>query len=288
MFEKKTPPVATGDHLPFPPKADSSRFESAFGRIRLWRKGEEINFPSLFKEGWTRQRRGRGGLELAMTNTKLILKNLPQILKILRRENRQWKAPVVGAFAGGYGGPFKVLISTVLSLRTKDETTEKASHRLFALAQTPQEMLKLEVSQIEKAIFPVGFYRTKAKNVLKICRILLDKFDGRVPDDIETLLTLPGVGRKTANLTVSVGYGKPGICVDTHVHRICNRWGLVKTSTPDETEQVLRKILPQKYWISFNDLLVTYGQNLCVPISPFCSRCQVFSFCQRKGVERSR
>lgn len=218
----------------------------------------------------------------------IILENLPQILKILRQENRRWKVPVVGTFAGGPGGPFKILISTVLSLRTKDDTTEKASHRLFALAATPKEMLTLSVPQIEKAIFPVGFYHTKAKNILEICRILLDQFGGRVPDDIDTLLALPGVGRKTANLTVSVGYGKPGICVDTHVHRISNRWGLVKTKTPDETEQVLRKILPQKYWIEFNDLLVTYGQNLCVPISPFCGKCKIFSFCPRNGVQKSR
>ncbi len=216
------------------------------------------------------------------------LKNLPKILKILRREIRPWKQPIVGTFASGHKGPFKVLISTVLSLRTKDPVTEKASHRLFAAADTPQAMLKLTASEIEKLIYPVGFYRTKAKNILSICRILLDRFGGQAPDDIEALLELPGVGRKTANLVVTVGYGKPGICVDTHVHRISNRWGLVKTKTPDDTEQVLRRVLPKKYWVTFNDILVCYGQNLCVPVSPFCSRCKISEFCPQTGVIKNR
>lgn len=217
-----------------------------------------------------------------------ILKNLPQILTVLRREARRWKEPVAGTFAEGENAAFKVLISTVLSLRTKDATTEKASHRLFAKADSPAEMLKLSASEIETLIYPVGFYRTKAKNILEICRVLLEKFEGKVPHDLDTLLTLKGVGRKTANLVVTVGYGKPGICVDTHVHRISNRWGFVKTKTPDETEAELRRILPKRYWINFNDLLVSYGQNLCVPVSPFCSRCKVRAHCPRLGVQKSR
>ena len=221
-------------------------------------------------------------------STNKIIKNLPEILKILKAEIRQWKEPIVGTFAHGENAPFKVLISTVLSLRTKDKTTEEASHRLFKLADTPKTMAALSILEIEKAIYPVGFYHTKAKNIIHICRTLLEKFDSQVPDDLETLLTLNGVGRKTANLVLTVGYKKLGICVDTHVHRISNRWGLVKTKTPDETEMVLRKILPEKYWINFNDILVAYGQNLCVPISPFCSRCKISSFCPQRGVPTSR
>jgi len=216
------------------------------------------------------------------------LRDLPEILSILRKEIGQWKVPVVGTFAHGTNAPFKVLISTVLSLRTKDKTTEGASHRLFKLADTPQAMRTLKLAQIERAIYPVGFYHTKAKNILSICHDLIERFHGRVPDNMEDLLLFQGVGRKTANLVMTVGYGKPGICVDTHVHRICNRWGLVKTKAPDETEQVLRKILPKRYWITFNDILVTYGQNLCVPVSPFCTRCRIRSFCPRAGVGTSR
>ena len=217
-----------------------------------------------------------------------ILKNLSQILRVLRLECRRWKAPVAGTFNVGPNAPFRVLISTILSLRTKDAVTEKASHSLLASAETPATLLNLNQKQIEKLIYPVGFYRTKAKNILQICRILLERFEGKTPDEIEVLLTLPGVGRKTANLVVTVGYNKPGICVDTHVHRISNRWGLVKTKTPDQTEAALRIILPRKYWIGFNDTLVSYGQNLCVPISPFCSRCKIRIFCPQIDVSSRR
>ncbi len=217
-----------------------------------------------------------------------ILENLPVVLAILRKEIRKWEVPAVGKFASGDHIPFKVLISTVLSLRTKDKVTEEASRRLFQLAVTPEAILKLKVSQIEKMIYPVGFYHTKARNIQKICQILIKQYQGNVPQDLEELLKLPGVGRKTANLVVTVGYRKPGICVDTHVHRICNRWGFVRTESPDETEMVLRKILPPRYWITFNDILVTYGQNLCVPVSPFCSRCKMAVYCPKRGVEKSR
>lgn len=223
-----------------------------------------------------------------MPDNNKILPHLPQMLTVLRKEIKKWAVPVVGKFASGLNAPFKILIATVLSLRTKDKVTGEASLRLFALADTPEKMMGLSIEQIEKAIYPVGFYHTKAKNVKKICEILVEQYKGRVPEDLETLLTFPGVGRKTANLVVTVGYQKPGICVDTHVHRICNRWGLVKTKSPDETEMVLRKILPKRYWITFNDILVTYGQNLCVPVSPFCGRCSIKSFCPRKGVAHSR
>jgi len=209
-------------------------------------------------------------------------------LRILRREVRQWQEPVVGVVARESRDPFLILIACVLSLRTKDLTTTEASRRLFALATDPAGMLRRQVRRIERAIYPVGFYRTKARQIREISRRLLVDYGGRVPDSIDELLTLPGVGRKTANLVVTVGYHKPGICVDVHVHRITNRWGYVKTRFPDETEQALRAKLPRRHWITFNDLLVPFGQNLCQPVSPYCSRCKLADYCDRVGVTRSR
>ena len=187
-----------------------------------------------------------------------------------------------------YQSPFRVLISCILSLRTQDATTAKASHRLFALADSPETMLKLTAKKIEKLIYPVGFYRTKAKNILEICQTLIDRYAGQVPDSIDELLKFRGVGRKTANLVVTLGYRKAGICVDTHVHRISNRWGYVKTATPEKTEFALRDKLPKKYWIEFNDLLVSFGQHLCRPISPVCSQCPIAKYCSRVGVSLKR
>lgn len=210
-------------------------------------------------------------------------------MAIVRREVRRWQEPVVGVVARESDrDPFRILISCLLSLRTKDKTTSEASGRLFTLAHTPASMLSLPLAEIQKAIYPVGFYRTKAKSIRLICRRLIDVYGGIVPDSIDELLTLSGVGRKTANLVVTVGYRKPGICVDIHVHRITNRWGYVKTRMPDETEQVLRRKLPKPYWMTFNDLLVPYGQNLCQPVSPFCSRCKLIDCCDQAGVTRSR
>lgn len=210
-------------------------------------------------------------------------------LRIVKREIRQWEEPVLGVVARESNrDPFRILMSCLLSLRTKDKTTREASARLFALAHQPAMMLTLPLQKIERAIYPVGFYRTKAKSIRAICRRLLDVYGGTVPDSIEELVTLSGVGRKTANLVVTVGYGKPGICVDIHVHRISNRWGYVRTKTPEETEQALRRKLPSPHWITFNDLLVPYGQNLCQPVSPFCSKCKLTEYCDRVGVTRSR
>ena len=211
-----------------------------------------------------------------------------EVIKKLTEAVRAWNVPIVTQISRRRKGPFKVLISTVLSLRTKDATTAQASSRLYNLAETPQDMLKLTGEQIAKAIFPVGSYRTKAQNILEICRELIARFNGRVPDDLEQLLSLKGVGRKTANLVVTLGYGKPGICVDTHVHRISNRLGYVKTKTPEKTEFALRKKLPHEYWIIYNDLLVAFGQNLCKPVSPICSGCPIRSICDRVGVKQSR
>ena len=210
-------------------------------------------------------------------------------IRIVKREIRRWQEPVVGVVAREFDrDPFLILISCLLSLRTKDKTTSEASARLFTLAQTPAAMLKLPLRKIERAIYPVGFYRTKARSIHQICRRLLDVYGGTVPDSIDELVTLSGVGRKTANLVVTVGYGKPGICVDIHVHRITNRWGYIKTKTPEASEAALREKLPQRYWITFNDLLVPYGQNLCQPVSPFCSTCKLTDLCDRVGVTRSR
>lgn len=209
-------------------------------------------------------------------------------LRILRREVPQWQEPVVGIVAKESRDPFQILIACVLSLRTKDRTTAEASHRLFALASDPASMWKLSRSKVEAAIYPVGFFRTKAKQIHAMCARILDAYEGRVPDSIEELLTLPGVGRKTANLVVTVGFNKPGICVDIHVHRISNRWGYIHTKTPDESEQALRRKLPSKYWITFNDLLVPFGQNVCQPVSPYCSRCKLTNYCDRVDVKRSR
>ena len=195
---------------------------------------------------------------------------------------------MVSLIATQTADPFRVLISCLLSLRTRDETTAPAARRLFELAATPQTMLKLSAGDIERAIYPVGFYRTKTRAILDICRTLVECFQGAVPDDLDALLTLKGVGRKTANLVLTQGFGAPGICVDTHVHRISNRWGYVRTRNPHETEMALRKKLPSPYWVEYNDLLVAFGQTICAPISPRCSTCPVVQYCPRRGVTRHR
>ena len=205
-------------------------------------------------------------------------------VRILRREVPKWETPVVTLMAETYQSPFRVLISCILSLRTQDATTAKASHRLFAVADSPQAMVKLTAKKIEKLIYPVGFYKTKARQILAMCRTIIDHHSGKVPDEIDELLKFNGVGRKTANLVVTLGYNKPGICVDTHVHRISNRWGYIKTATPEKTEIALRAKLPKQYWIEYNNLLVNFGQHLCRPISPMCSNCPVKKYCPQLGV----
>ncbi|MCA1960494.1 MAG: endonuclease III [Desulfomonile sp.] len=214
--------------------------------------------------------------------------DIDAIVEVLRREVAGLQVPVVTEFSRKRRNPFDVLISTILSLRTKDEVTRVAARRLLDRASTPEAILALSEEEIAKLIFPVGFYKTKARTLRLVCRDLLDRYAGKVPDDIDELLTLKGVGRKTANLVVTLGYGKLGVCVDTHVHRVSNRLGYVNTKTPEQTEQELRKKLPHKYWIEFNDLLVTWGQNICVPISPFCSKCALLPYCRQVGVTRRR
>jgi endonuclease-3 len=215
-------------------------------------------------------------------------REVARTLAVLRSEAPNWNAPVLTLMATQERDPFKILIGCILSLRTKDQITALASHRLFAIATTPQEMVRIPAAKLQRTIFPVGFYRTKARAILKICADLNNNFAGAVPDTIDDLLTLKGVGRKTANLVVTEAFGKPGICVDTHVHRISNRWGLVKTSTPEKTEMALKERLPRRYWIEYNSLLVAFGQTICNPVSPRCSQCPIALRCPRIGVERSR
>jgi len=214
--------------------------------------------------------------------------SIGRVIARLQREAPRWRPTAIGRLAERSRDPFRVLIACLLSLRTKDETTGPASERLFALADSPAKMLRLTPKQIERAIFPVGFYRTKARVVLGVSRDLIERFDGEVPASIDALLTLKGVGRKTANLVVTQGFNKPGICVDTHVHRISNRLGYVRTGNPEKTEAALRAKLPRRYWIGYNDLLVSFGQNICLPVSPRCSECPVGGLCPRVGVKRSR
>ncbi len=208
-------------------------------------------------------------------------------INIIRKEIKRFKTPYVTEVSWR-GEPFKVLVSCILSLRTKDDTTRKACVRFFKKADTPLKVSRLKASTIERLIYPVGFYRNKARTIKDIGRELFKHHASIVPDDIPGLLRLKGVGRKTANLVVTMGFGRPGICVDTHVHRIMNRWGYVRTDSPDETEFALRKKLKRRYWIMLNNLLVTYGQNICAPISPFCNMCRVSVYCGKKGVGRHR
>jgi endonuclease-3 len=184
--------------------------------------------------------------------------------------------------------PFRILISTILSLRTKDEVTFAASERLFALASTPRALAALATCKVERAIFPVGFYRTKARTVREIAKRIDTECNGRVPDTIDALLDFKGVGRKTAALVVSLGYGKEAICVDTHVHRISNRLRWVKTRTPADTERALMIVLPRRHWIGINDTMVSFGQRVCQPVSPRCSVCPLADACPREGVLKHR
>ncbi len=212
---------------------------------------------------------------------------IDKVFAILEEEAGKLREPIVSRVALD-SDPFQVLISTMLSLRTKDAVTEDAFRRLFSLAGTPGQMVRIPVKKIEKAIFPVGFYHTKARNIREVSKILMERHGGEVPRDMDELLSLPGVGRKTANLVVILAFGGLGICVDTHVHRITNRWGYVSTRNPDETEMRLREVLPVRYWRRINDYLVPYGQFICVPVNPFCSRCTLCPFCRRVNVKKSR
>lgn len=207
-------------------------------------------------------------------------KDIHKIMKELLNVTKTMPMPVVTEIKLTTNkDAYKILISTMLSLRTKDAATRDASMRLFEKAGSPKEMLKLSEEKIAKLIYPVGFYRVKAKNILEVSKIIIEDYNGKVPDEIDELLKLKGVGRKVANLVVTEAFDKDGICVDTHVHRISNRFGYVSTKKPEQTEFALRKKLPKKYWRVYNDTLVIYGQNLCKPIKPLCNQCSVSKYC---------
>jgi exodeoxyribonuclease-3 len=213
---------------------------------------------------------------------------IDDVITRLRSEVAEYQVPVVDLIAAQTRDPFKVLVATILSARTKDEVTALASRRLFKRAETPGELARLSADELEKIIFPVGFFRNKAKYLAALPGVLEDEFGGRVPDTVEELVKLPGVGRKTANLVVAVAFNKPAICVDTHVHRIMNIWGYVETANPLQTEMALREKLPQQYWISINSLLVAFGQGTCKPRFPHCDRCVLADVCPRIGVKPRR
>ena len=207
-------------------------------------------------------------------------KDIDKIMKELLKVTKSMPMPVVTEIKLVTNrDAYKILISTMLSLRNKDSTTRDASMRLFEKAGNPKDMLKLSEEEIAKLIYPVGFYRVKAKNILEVSKTIIDDYNGKVPDEIDELLKLRGVGRKVANLVVTEAFDKYGICVDTHVHRISNRFGYVSTKKPEQTEFALRKKLPKKYWRVYNDTLVIYGQNLCKPINPLCNQCSVSKYC---------
>ncbi|MFP4115355.1 MAG: endonuclease III domain-containing protein [Spirochaetota bacterium] len=211
-----------------------------------------------------------------------------RVVHLLRSAAREGSLPSVSQIARTKQSPFRILVSTMISLRTKDEVTLAASERLFSVADTPQTILSLPEQRIAELIYPAGFYRTKARSIRSVARILIDSYRGNVPRSSELLTALPGVGRKTANLVLGLGFGIPAICVDTHVHRIANRCGWVATKTPERTEDELRSSLPERYWIEINELLVAYGQRVCTPASPRCSECAIAWQCDRVGVRQSR
>ncbi len=216
-------------------------------------------------------------------------KNIDKIIKLLKKQIKQFENPISTEIGEKTRSPFQVLISCILSLRTKDTTTGPAAKRLFQLAKTPKQMSKLTKKQIEKAIFPVGFYPTKAKYIKKTCKILINDYNGKVPDKEEELLKIPGIGRKCMGIVMCYGFNKNShIPVDTHVFKIVNRLGWVKTKTPEKTETALTNTIPKKYWHDLNNLLVAHGQNICVPVSPFCSKCEIRKYCPRIGVKKTR
>lgn len=213
---------------------------------------------------------------------------ISRVYKILKDEVSTYRVPVVDLIEIQTEDPFKVLVTTILSARTKDEVTLNAVKRLFKVVNKPSDFKKLSYDRLKEMIYPVGFYPTKAKHLKALPGVLNSEFNGKIPDTVVELIKLPGVGRKTANLVVAVAFKKPAMCVDTHVHKIVNRLGYVKTKNPTETEFALREKLPKKYWITFNSILVAYGQYTCKPVSPWCSRCPVSKYCKKIGVTSSR
>lgn len=214
--------------------------------------------------------------------------DIPAVNRVLKREFARKQAPVLELIQAQTQDPFKVLVATILSSRTQDATTSQASKRLFDRVKRPDDLRAVTVRQLEQLIYPVGFYRVKARHLKQLPDVVTREFGGCIPDTVEDLCRLPGVGRKTANLVVAVAFDKYGICVDVHVHRICNRLGLLETSTPYESEMALRELLPKRYWKTWNRYLVSYGQTICRPVNPRCDACDLHSFCGRVGVATQR
>ena len=204
---------------------------------------------------------------------------IDEIVNILKNA-KQPKSDFV-VLMDNFKNPYLVLIACILSLRTNDKTTYPATLRMLELAKTPKDMKQVKIEDLAQAIYPVGFYENKAKQIIELSKTIDEELNGKVPDEIDELVKFKGVGRKTANLVLSLGFNKPAICVDVHVHRIFNRLGYIKTKTPEETEFALRKKLPEKYWIDINTLLVTHGQNVCKPIKPKCAECPISSYCAK-------
>ncbi|MBN2603056.1 MAG: endonuclease III [Candidatus Thermoplasmatota archaeon] len=219
------------------------------------------------------------------------IENIDQIFKLLRQELTKYQLPRISQekWKEVNRTPFTTLVSCILSLRTKDDVTDKAAESLLKYHDSPDKILNLSEDEIASLIYPVGFYRTKSKKIKEISKIILDKYDGRVPEDFDELLTLPGVGRKTANIVMVYGHNKEGyLPIDTHCHRIPNRLGWIKTKKPEQTEASLKEILPKDYWNEFNSLFVLFGQKICVPISPLCSKCPIENYCKKIGVKNHR
>ena len=211
--------------------------------------------------------------------------NIEKIYRILEKQFNSYPTPVVDLIEAQTKDPFKILVTTMLSARTKDQTTSEVAHRLFGFVDKPEDINKYSVEELEDLIYPVGFFRNKAKYLKELPSVLKKEFNDNVPEEIEDLIKLPGVGRKTANLVRAIAFKKPAICVDVHVHRISNRIGYINTKTPFETEMTLREKLPKKYWININSYLVAFGQNHCTPLNPKCSTCTIYDECERVGVK---
>ncbi len=210
--------------------------------------------------------------------------NIDKVYKALKKEFEKFQTPIVDTIEAQTKDPFKILVTTILSARTKDETTSKVVKTLFSVIEKPEDFEKYTFEEIEELIYPVGFFRNKAIHLKRLPKVLKETFNNIIPDEIEDLIKLPGVGRKTANLVRTIAFKKPAICVDVHVHRITNRLGYVQTKTPFETEMALRNKLPKKYWLMFNSYLVAFGQNHCTPRNPKCSSCVIYDECERVGV----
>lgn len=221
-----------------------------------------------------------------MDNNKIY--NFKKIFAILKKSYNTHESPSVTLIANVEKKAYNILISTIISLRTKDQVTLESSKRLFTMANSINELKKLSAQKIAKLIYPAGFYNNKSKQIKNIAEIISSKYNGVVPDNIDDLLDLPGVGRKTANLVLSLAYKKDTICVDTHVHRISNRIGWVKTKTPEQTEFALMDLIPVKFWRDINEYLVSYGQVICKPVSPLCSKCELNNICRKVNVLKSR